>query len=79
VELFKLYLENRPIEKDIDYNRLAVLSDNYVSSDIKFMVNEAARNALRKRERINQIYLEKVIRDTKPSILEGQIKIYEAF
>jgi transitional endoplasmic reticulum ATPase len=79
VELFKLYLENRPIEKDIDYNRLAVLSDNYVSSDIKFMVNEAARNALRKRERINQIYLEKVIRDTKPSISEGQIKIYEAF
>jgi transitional endoplasmic reticulum ATPase len=79
VELFKLYLENRPIDKDIDYNRLAVLSDNYVSSDIKFMVNEAARNALRKRERINQIYLEKVIRDTRPSISESQIKNYETF
>lgn len=78
-EMFKLYLKDRPAASDIDLKQLAVLSENYVSSDIKFIVNEASRNALMERALITQSHLEAVLRKTSPSISENQIGQYEAF
>lgn len=78
-EMFKLYLCDRPIDLDIDYTKLAELTENYVSSDIKFIVNEASRNALKQRKKINHDHLEEVIQKTKPSVSEKQIKKYEEF
>ncbi len=78
-EMFRLYLEGRPLDSDVDTDKLAEISDNYVSSDIKFMVNEASRNALRERAKISQKNLEDVIRSTPPSVSQNQIRQYEAF
>jgi transitional endoplasmic reticulum ATPase len=78
-EMFRLYIEGRPLETDIDFKRLAELSENYVSSDIKFMVNEASRNALKERVKISQKHIEDVIQKTDPSVSENQLKRYEAF
>ncbi len=78
-EMFKLYLKDRPAASDIDLKQLAGLSENYVSSDIKFIVNEASRNALMERVLITQNHLEAVLRKTSPSISENQIGQYEAF
>lgn len=78
-EMFRLYIAGRPAEPDIDFKRLAELSENYVSSDIKFMVNEASRNALKERVKISQKHIEEVIQKTDPSVSENQLKRYETF
>lgn len=78
-EMFKLHLQDRPTEKDIDINKLAEMTNLYVASDLKFLVNEASRNALKERTRINQGHLEKVITNNPPSISERQLKKYETF
>jgi len=79
LEMFKLILTERPVDKYINYNRLAELTINYVSSDINFLVNEASRNALKGRGNISQNHLEEVIKRYPPSISERQLKKYEIF
>lgn len=61
--LFELYLGRRPISKEINYEELACKSSQLVASDIKFICDEAARNALQKRGEICQSNLLKVISD----------------
>jgi transitional endoplasmic reticulum ATPase len=78
-EMFKLHLQDRPTEKDIDINKLADLTNLYVASDIKFLVNEASRDALKERTRIKQEHLESAIKTNPPSISEKQLKKYETF
>jgi transitional endoplasmic reticulum ATPase len=78
-EMFKLHLQDRPTEKDIDIDKLSDLTNFYVASDIKFLVNEASRNALKERTKIKQQHLEEVIKTNPPSISEKQLKKYETF
>ena len=52
--MFKLYLEKRPTEIGLDYSELASVTENFVSSDIKFLCDEASRMALRSGSRITQ-------------------------
>jgi len=78
-EMFKLHLKERPTEKDIDIDKLADLTNLYVASDIKFIVNEASRNALKERVRIKQVHLENAINSNPPSVSERQLKKYETF
>ncbi len=79
VEMFKLYLRERPTDTDIDYGELADMTRNYVSSDIKFITNEASRNALKERTKIQQRHLEGAIKQNPSSISEKQILKYEKF
>ncbi len=76
-ELFKIYLKNRPIDLGIDFKNLAALTENYVSSDIKFICDEAARIALKNNSRITSEILENVIKNKKPSISLSELKKYE--
>ncbi len=78
-EMFELHLKNRPTENNIDIDKLAEITNLYVASDIKFLVNEASRNALKKRVKINQAHLESVISQNTPSISEKELKKYEVF
>ena len=78
-KMFQLFLKDRPAESSIDIEKLVKLTEGYVSSDIKFMVNEAARNALMDRTNITQNHLEKVIKATKPSISQEELNRYEVF
>lgn len=41
-KMFEIHLKGRPCAADIDLDRLADMTDNYASSDIAFIVNEAA-------------------------------------
>jgi len=77
--MFKLFLIDRPLDKDLDLNRLAELTVHYVSSDISFLVNEASRNALKERANISQKHFEEAINKFPPSISERQLKKYETF
>jgi len=75
--LFEMYLKNRPLDFGIDYEKLANLTANYVSSDIDFLVNEAARRALQLKSRITMKLLEEVVNSTKPSVSIQELKKYE--
>lgn len=77
ISMFKLYLKKRPVDLGVNYEELAKLTENYVSSDIKFLVDEASRFALKKKERITHEILEKVISNTKPSVSSSELKKYE--
>jgi len=77
--MLRLYCKNRPVDSNIDYKKLSEMTGNYVSSDIKYIVNEASRNALKERININQNHFEKVIVETQPSVSQKQINNYEKF
>jgi len=75
-ELFKIYLKSRPIELNLNFNALAEKTENYVSSDIKFIVDEASRAALKVKSRISMDILLKIISKIKPSVSITEINRY---
>lgn len=75
--MFKLYLEKRPTEIGLDYAELAKATENYVSSDIKFLCDEASRIALRSNSRITKEILLETIKKHKPSISLSGLNSYK--
>jgi transitional endoplasmic reticulum ATPase len=75
--MFQLYLKNRPLDFGIDYDRLAQITEYYVSSDIEFLVNESSRQALKLKSRITMELLERVISKTSPSVPLSELKKYD--
>jgi hypothetical protein len=53
-EMLCLHLEGRPIAPDLDLAALAAMLDGYSASDLRFLVDEAARDALRARTDIGR-------------------------
>lgn len=76
-KMFELYLKSRPIELGIDYRNLAQATENFVSSDIKFICDEASRSALKQNIRISQAIVMEVIHRQKPSISAEDLSLYE--
>tara|TARA_B110000046_G_scaffold14773_1_gene14243 strand:+ start:931 stop:2700 length:1770 start_codon:yes stop_codon:yes gene_type:complete len=76
--MFKLYLEKRPREVGLDYAELAKATENYVSSDIKFLCDEASRKALKMNSRISKKILLDTIHNNKPSISLKELHSYIA-
>jgi len=76
--MLQLYFKGRPLGV-LDYEKLAELTDNYVSSDISFLVNESSRDALKARTKISQNHIEEAIKSNPPSVSLKQIKLYERF
>ena len=75
--LFQLYLEKRPREIGLDYSALAEATENYVSSDIKFLSDEASRRALKLNGRITKEIVLEAIRDKQPSISTNELEKYK--
>lgn len=76
-QMFKLHLKKRPIEIDIDFGDLSEKTANYVSSDIEFICNEAARIALKEKGRISNYILDHIIGKTKSSVSIKDLNRYE--
>lgn len=74
--MFKLYLEKRPTEIGLAYSELAKATENYVSSDIKFLCDEASRMALNLKSRITNEILLETIKTNKPSISLSELNSY---
>lgn len=84
-ELFELYLKNRPKESDIDFDKLASLTEDYVSSDIKLIVDQASRKAIKHKQsskrdnsNITELDLESIIKKQTPSLPKEVLKKYDA-
>lgn len=66
--MLKLFLENRPYANDLDFFNISMLTTGYVSSDLKYIVNEAAKLALKEDCQIDDIFLKTIIQKHKPSV-----------
>ncbi len=76
--LFELYLKDRPVDLGIDYSNLATLTENYVSSDIKLLIDEASRKTIRdKVKRISMETLIFIIKHQRPTVSISELKNYE--
>jgi transitional endoplasmic reticulum ATPase len=75
--MLKLYLQKRPYDFGIDYKHLAEMTENYVSADLKLIVDDASRKALIAKSKITQKILEEVILATRPSLNQQELKKYE--
>lgn len=78
-QLFELCLKNRKaVDFGINYEELANLTENYISADIQLIVDDAARQALYRNERITMQILKETIKNKKPSLTLEQIKQYNS-
>ena len=75
--LFESYLKDKPIDFGINYNKLAELTENYVTGDIELLVNEAAKNAMVNKKRVSMEILEFVLKNQKPTVKLSELKKYE--
>lgn len=67
-KMFQIHLKDRPQEKDLNLDHLASLTEGYASSDIAFLVNEAAMVAALSDELISEKHLEDSIRNNPSSL-----------
>ena len=83
--LFRLSLAKLPVADDIDFKKLASITEGYNCSDIDYIVRSASRkmfNATIKQEdrcyqKITQRLLEETILRKSPSVSQKDIKEYE--
>jgi len=75
--MFRIHMKDRPATDDIDYAKLADMTENYVASDIAYIVNDAATRAFEDNINISQSLLEEVINENNPSVSPTDIKFYE--
>lgn len=62
--LFEMYLKNRKaLDFGIDYEKLSRMTENFVSADIQLIVDDAARQALYRKEKITMQILEETIKN----------------
>jgi transitional endoplasmic reticulum ATPase len=78
VSLFKMYLEKRPIEIGIDYNKLAELTEDYASKDIQFICDEAARQVVKVAPRISMDNILLAIKQTRPTSTKELLAKYRS-
>ncbi len=76
--LFELYLDKRKkvLSENINIEQLGKLTENYVCSDIKLIVNDASRVARKNKCKISQEIIEKIIKQTSASISSKEISKY---
>jgi transitional endoplasmic reticulum ATPase len=75
--LFEMYLKEIPKDFGIDYEKLATITANYVSSDIKLIVDEVARGLRKSRGRVTMEILENKIHLSKPSVKMDVLQKHE--
>ena len=76
--LFELYLNKRKkvVSENINLEDLSKLTENYVCSDIKLIINDASRIARKNKCKISQDMIEKIIKKTSSSISSKEILKY---
>jgi transitional endoplasmic reticulum ATPase len=79
-DMLKICLSGRPYDKNIDFEKLASMSENYVGSDIELIVTEAARSAVSQdKNMVDEKMLTDAINKFNPSVSADEIEYYEQF
>jgi len=77
--MLDFHLLDRPILAPVDTAGVAAVLDGYSASDIKLLVDEAARMALQKRAPISSLTLLAALARVPPSISKEDIQRYSSF
>lgn len=75
--VLRLEVLKRPCTDNIDFDRLAQMTEGYVTSDLSLIVNDAAMNAAYARTMISQAMIEESINGYRPSISANILKEHE--
>lgn len=78
-EMLKLHLKNRPTDETIDLAELSKQLVGYAASDIKFLVDEAARLAMKTHSDISNETFLSVIDKVPPSVTYDNEQYYQSF
>jgi len=79
-DMFRICLSGRPYDKDIDFEKLARMTEKYVGSDIELIVTEATRAAVSKdKSMVDENMLVDSVKKFTPSITQEEIAYYEQF
>lgn len=73
-KMFRIYLEKRPTDLGINYSKIAEKTENYVSSDIKLIADQASREALKNKSKISEEIILNVIKNTKSSLSKSELQ-----
>ena len=76
-EMFRMYLENRPTEGEIDLESYARATEGYIASDIAYIVNDAAMTAAFARVPITSSLMQTTISSIRPSLRKDSLEEYE--
>jgi SpoVK/Ycf46/Vps4 family AAA+-type ATPase len=77
--MLEFHLRDRPVEPSIDTAGIAAVLEGYAASDLRLLVDEAARMALKQPEPISTATLLAALKRVPPSITEGDVARYSAF
>ncbi len=77
-EMLALHLEGRPLDKDFDLPTLAKKLAFYSASDLRYLVDEAARDALMKRQDITNESFRAAMARGQPSVTREIEKQYQS-
>lgn len=75
--IFEIHMKGRPASGEINYVHLAEMTENFVASDIAYVVNDAATRAFEEDAEITQTLLEEVIKENYPSVSPTDLKFYD--
>lgn len=75
-EMFSLHLQGRPLG-EIDYDKLAQMTEGYIASDISYVVNDASMTAAFNERLITGEALEETIKSVRPSLRPDVIVKYD--
>lgn len=79
-DMFRICLSGRPYDKNIDFEKLAKMTENYVGSDIELIVTEAARAAVSQdKNMVEEKMLVDAVKKFTPSVTPEEIEYYSQF
>jgi transitional endoplasmic reticulum ATPase len=79
-DMFRICLSGRPYDKDIDFEYLAKITENYVGSDIELIVTDAARMAVAQdKNMVDEKMLVDSVKKFNPSISPEDLGYYMQF
>jgi len=78
VEIFSYYLKWRPIELNIDYDKLAEITENYIISDIEFIIESVAKKAAISDKLISYDMLIETIKWISKSISDSELEYFNS-
>lgn len=81
VEIFKVHTKNMPLEKDVNFNALAEMTDGYSGADIEGLCREAAMTAVRddwKAKPVSMKHFEIALEETRPSLSPKDMERFTA-
>ena len=80
LEIFNIHLRNTPLDKDVDLEKLAEMTEGYTGADIEAVCREAVLIALReefKPRPVSMKHFEQALKVVPPSLKPEDIKRYE--